>query len=732
MKKLSAFTMILFLALAAVFAKGQSVPLNDGWKYTLGDSSEYAKPDFDDSAWSSVKLPGNIDVKGNQYIWLRSTVKIPSGMKNQHFYIDTGHAYAAYDVYINGTKIGSNGNLPPLKIVRPIYNYVLDIPANCIAQDGSMVIALRCWTEADVCQFIESPSFCDVEQQYYISFWRNLIGARLYVIIAVICIVLGCYTLMLYFNNPKTKTNLAYGLCALIIAPYFLDMGGQTNFLPFIWQRELSRICLPVSINFLLIFFHLFDKGSCPRHTKIYVAIVDALVVIGHLSLMNNFNAQGLFFTITLLPVVYVFGYGIYLAIREIRNKGTRLLIILTGFTIAVVLAASDVVAQVRGTNPFVWLQGYAFFIMNVAVFMTLSVEAAKNERAIDNLMKQTNEANQRMQELFSQAQSLSGDTSEISSSLNDAVHHVSEIAEISNNEVAGIETAVLQQQKMLEAAQTAVDKLITSLSVTNQNLEREANSISVAADGTSRLIQGFSSVGTGIAGAAEFSKTLDELTQINSANMGRLSAAMEEMKTRSGEILSFVKVLDDFSERTNLLAMNASIEAAHAGTAGKGFAVVANEIKNLAAQSSVQAQKIGENVSEITASIDEGVELCINVQKSLDEMRKEAGATANHVQSAADEMNRQQEQGARIEEEAKNIAMVAKEMQSSAEEQVSYTKLVKDSMAELMSASNSVNNASNAIASASKQLADNVASLRGMSEKANVTAHQLTQMMNL
>ena len=361
-----------------------------------------------------------------------------------------------------------------------------------------------------------------------------------------------------------------------------------------------------------------------------------------------------------------------------------------------------------------------------------MSIRSVNAERELSSLIKQAKGQSEKLQGVFNRARTLSGNTSDIASNLNTSVSKVSSIAEITLNEIDGIEKALANQKKTLTDATEAVDKLVDSLEATNKNLEQEAESISVAAAGTTKLLEGFSSVGTGIQGAAGFAQTLDSLTVENSETMTKLTQTMCEVKDRSAEILQFVQVLDDFSQRTNLLAMNASIEAAHAGEAGKGFAVVATEIKKLAAQSSAQAQKISENVTEITKNIDTSADLCSEVQASLEKMREGASQTASHVQSASDEMANQQQQSRRIEAESQNLANAAAQMRKAALEQVEYSSVVKQGMKELLKASETLNDAVNAITVASKNLSGNVANLKEMSNKTEKTAEELSDMMKL
>lgn len=731
MKK-ALISLFVLLFVSTLSAEKISYKPAGNWKFKIGSDVSWTQAGYNDSSWESVKLPGTYQLKGKKYSTFRTKVTIPSNLLKDTVYLDTGHAYGAFDVYVNGVLIGSNGRLPPNENIRPISNYVILVPSSLIA-DGEAEITFKCYTTADVISFSEGPVFMNREAAHRITFWRELLGARMYVIIAVICLIIGCYMISQYFTNKKNgSTFLWYALSAISISFYFYDMGSNELLLPFTFQREFFRAMLPVSLSFLLMFFRKFIEGKIPRRTIIFVIATDSVSVIGHLALMNNFNLVSTLFTILLAPVMYVCIFGIVVSIKGLRSKSKNLSIILVGFLLAVGLAFFDIIAQIQGKEPFVWLQGYAFFILNLAVFLTLLVDSIKNQKAIDRLVVQAHEQNVKLAEVFEQARKLSSNTTEIAGSLNQSVLRVTEVSSTSMEQVHGIEAAIVQQNTTLEAADSAVENLISSLSKTTVDLEKEAESLAVSADQTAQMLSGFQSVGRSISASALLAQSLDKLTVQNVQDVTQLTSAMDEIKTRSEEIMEIVQVLDHFANRTNLLAMNASIEAAHAGVAGKGFAVVANEIKNLAAQSSAQAAKINENVYEIVRSIETGVSLAAGVQKTLGEMRKEASETANHVKSAADEMNLRQSDGERIEHEQRTIAKTAQEMKVAAQEQFNYSDTVKNSMEQLRKATKAVDEAAGAIAEGSRLLSENVSELKAMSEKTTETSDKLTEMMAL
>ena len=113
-----------------------------------------------------------------------------------------------------------------------------------------------------------------------------------------------------------------------------------------------------------------------------------------------------------------------------------------------------------------------------------------------------------------------------------------------------------------------------------------------------------------------------EEITQcIQRANaqMSALSGAMNDISSNAHEITKIAKAIEDISFQTNILALNASVEAARAGSAGSGFAVVANEVQNLAVKSAEAAQSATEMISNTLAIIQTGVGLNADTASSLD-----------------------------------------------------------------------------------------------------------------
>ncbi len=118
--------------------------------------------------------------------------------------------------------------------------------------------------------------------------------------------------------------------------------------------------------------------------------------------------------------------------------------------------------------------------------------------------------------------------------------------------------------------------------------------------------------------------------------NMKNLLCAMEEINRNSTEITKINKFLEDISFQTNILSLNASIEAARAGTAGKGFAIVAEEVGNLAAQSA----KSSKRTSSITDNSMEAVKRGTEYAKKVAESFHDIGEIADQIAGISEQLS--------------------------------------------------------------------------------------------
>src|SRR5882762_3598659 len=215
---------------------------------------------------------------------------------------------------------------------------------------------------------------------------------------------------------------------------------------------------------------------------------------------------------------------------------------------------------------------------------------------------------------------------------------------------MAKMATSIEEVAATAENLSASADEIVASMEETSKSVEgvaknadritEEATAAATAGAQLDRSIRSVVSVsqqaretGARVAreaeeGGATVQRSIQGLTRVRDS-MGQSAQVIREMGKRAADISTIVDTIDLIAERTNLLSLNASIEAARAGDAGRGFAVVAEEIRNLADRSA-------KATADIAAII-----------KSLQEIVQEAVAASNEGLRVADESGRMSEEGA-------------------------------------------------------------------------------------
>lgn len=178
--------------------------------------------------------------------------------------------------------------------------------------------------------------------------------------------------------------------------------------------------------------------------------------------------------------------------------------------------------------------------------------------------------------------------------------------------------------QESAEAAAASMQVEAASRELAEASIEESASIQETAAtlEETSSMIQQNT---TNTQEAAVLSKQEMQLAERCYAEMQRMLECMEKLKDSSGEISKIIKVIDTIAFQTNILSINASIEAAKIGKEGNSFAVVADEVRNLAQKSDEAAKHTESIIQNNLLLVSEGLTLAQDVEDSLSEMDQES-----------------------------------------------------------------------------------------------------------
>lgn len=719
-----------FLLASCEFDGHESFDISSSWKIQDGDNKSWSDPLMDDSGWKDCAsfLKDTKFADSSNRMWARKTVQIPSHLKKGEIWLGINKLNAAAEVYADGVFIGTVGSMSPNLDIRTERFVEILIPSSLLG-DGEVHIALRISGNGGIFSFV-GLSLDNEAQASFQMHIHNVFSEKLFCIISYICLFIMFYSIFHFFGNRKDLTYLFYSLCLLFISLYFYDLGADHIYTYYPVHRVIARACLPVSVSFLALFLNTFFKAKHLKRLLVGSLIFDSLIFILYFTAVKNGPMQNLLFKVFLLPIIVVIVYGFILSSKGMKKKRLDAVIVFIGFVLGSGLSFYDIVYMLLGKVPFIWLQGLGFFILNLSVFVTLSIRSAYNKKQVVLLAAESAEQRDKLSEIFAAAKLMANETSKISNELEQSVEAVSKATKQSQDKVSVINSAIVEQNRIREETAEAVKDLTEFLGRMNDEFAISSASIEKTALSTRKVMDGIETVGQGINTAAGFSSSLSSLTNDGTHDMKKLDGLMKEIQKSSNEILSVVTTLDDFAQQTDLLSMNASIEAAHSGEAGKGFSVIAHEIKNLAAQSSTWSAKIGEIIMTVIQTIGEGVKLTDKVNSTLDMIKNGASQSAKEVSLAAQGMEEQRFAGKAVSEESIALSESAVRMKNEVSNQSSFASQVMGNMKELSNASDLVTKASSDIYTDSQTLARTVESLKSLSQRSQEASKKLLDLM--
>ena len=175
------------------------------------------------------------------------------------------------------------------------------------------------------------------------------------------------------------------------------------------------------------------------------------------------------------------------------------------------------------------------------------------------------------------------------------------------------IETASVQ----VNAGASSVADTSTRLA---QGVSEQTEALKKLTDDMTAIIERVHETDESTIAARELAGSAKSKIEKSSREMDKLLEAMNEISRMSIEMANIIKTIDGIAFQTNILALNASIEAARAGVAGKGFTVVAEEVRMLASKSAEAANRTSELLQQTTDAVTEGVQLANSTANALSE----------------------------------------------------------------------------------------------------------------
>jgi methyl-accepting chemotaxis protein len=215
-------------------------------------------------------------------------------------------------------------------------------------------------------------------------------------------------------------------------------------------------------------------------------------------------------------------------------------------------------------------------------------------------------------------------------------------INEITAN-IQSIKGRVINQSASVTETNATMEQITNNIDKLNTNVDKQSASVSKSSSAIEEMIANINSVTQTLAKNTEGVKDLLEASDVGRTGLQEVAGDIQEIARQSEGLLEINAVMENIASQTNLLSMNAAIEAAHAGEAGKGFAVVADEIRKLAESSGEQSKTISTVLKKIKESIDKitkSTDAVLNKFEAIDGGVKTVSEQTENIRNAMEEQS--------------------------------------------------------------------------------------------
>ncbi|MDR0553853.1 MAG: methyl-accepting chemotaxis protein [Treponema sp.] len=277
-------------------------------------------------------------------------------------------------------------------------------------------------------------------------------------------------------------------------------------------------------------------------------------------------------------------------------------------------------------------------------------------------------------------------------------------VNEITAN-IQNIKGRVLNQSASVTETNATMEQITVNIDRLNTHVEHQSSSVAQSSSAIEEMLANIQSVtGTLIKNAGNVKELIDA-SDIGRSGLQEVATDIQEIARESEGLLEINAVMENIASQTNLLSMNAAIEAAHAGEAGKGFAVVADEIRKLAESSSEQSKTIGTVLKKIKESIDKITKSTDNVLNKFEAIDMGVKTVADQEENIRNAMEEQAAGSKQVLEAISQVNEITQQVKGGSEEMLEGSKEVIHESKNLERVTTEITGGMNEMASGAEQI---------------------------
>jgi len=345
--------------------------------------------------------------------------------------------------------------------------------------------------------------------------------------------------------------------------------------------------------------------------------------------------------------------------------------------------------------------------------------EIAKASRSFNKTMDE-------LREMIVAIKSQVGSLSEIGNNLaGNVTTTVSAMNQIADN-IQNVKGRAINQSASVSKTNATMDHVTVNIDRLSGHVERQTDAVFQASSAVEEMIANIRSVTNTLIKNEKHVNDLGEASEVGRTSLGEVAADIREIARESESLMEINSVVQNIASQTNLLSMNAAIEAAHAGESGKGFAVVADEIRKLAESSSDQSKTISKVLKKIKGSIDKIIVSTDNVMSKFEAIDHGVRIVADREEDIRNAMEEQTEGSKQVLDASGMVSETTRQVKDGSMEMLAgskegiqesenlerTTREITDGMNEMAAGAEQVNRAVSAVNELSGRTRENILSL--------------------